>query len=80
MAVLSGFGADRVGEVKALGADCYLTGEMSHANFYAASDHNINMIFAGHYATETVGVQALGNDIEEKFGLETRFFDYPTKM
>jgi dinuclear metal center YbgI/SA1388 family protein len=80
LAILSGFGADKVAEVKQLGADTYLTGETSHANFWAASDFGINLIFAGHYATETVGVQALGAHLAEKFGVEVRFFDFPTGM
>lgn len=80
LAILSGFGADKVAEAKALGADTFLTGETSHANYWAASDFGMNVIFAGHYATETVGVQALGAHLTEKFGLETRFFDFPTKM
>lgn len=80
LAILSGFGADKVAEVKKLGADTYLTGETSHANFWAASDFGINVIFAGHYATETVGVQALGAHLVEKFGVEVRFFDFPTAM
>jgi putative NIF3 family GTP cyclohydrolase 1 type 2 len=80
LAILSGFGADKVAEAKALGADTFLTGETSHANYWAASDFGLNVIFAGHYATETVGVQALGAHLTEKFGIETRFFDFPTKM
>lgn len=80
LAILSGFGADKVAEAKALGADTFLTGETSHANYWAAADFGLNVIFAGHYATETVGVQALGAHLTEKFGVETRFFDFPTKM
>lgn len=80
IAILSGFGADRVAEAKALGADTFITGEMSHANYWAAADYGINVIYAGHYATETVGVQALGAHLVEQFGIETRFFDFPTGM
>ena len=80
LAILSGFGADKVADVQALGADTFLTGETSHANFWAASDFGVNVIFAGHYATETVGVQALGAHLAEKFGVETQFFDFPTAM
>ncbi|MCA9945796.1 MAG: Nif3-like dinuclear metal center hexameric protein [Ardenticatenaceae bacterium] len=80
LAILSGFGADKVAEAKALGADTFLTGETSHANYWAASDYGVNVIFAGHYATETVGVQALGDHLAQKFGVETRFFDFPTAM
>ena len=80
MAIMSGFGAEDVAEVKALGADTYLTGETSHANYWAAADHGLNVIYAGHYATETVGVQALGRHLAAKFSLEVKFFDFPTEM
>lgn len=80
VAILSGFGADEVAEVKKLGADTYITGETSHAHYWAAADYGLNVIFAGHYASETVGVQALGQHLTTQFGLETRFFDYPTGL
>ncbi|HSH05327.1 MAG TPA: Nif3-like dinuclear metal center hexameric protein [Anaerolineae bacterium] len=80
LAILSGFGADQVGAAQALGADTFLTGETSHANYWAGSDYGVNVIFGGHYATETVGVQALGAHLVDKFGLETKFFDFPTGM
>ncbi len=80
LAVLSGFGADQVAEARRQGADAFVTGETSHANFWAAEDYGINVIFAGHYATETVGVKALGAHLSRKFGLESRFFDFPTGM
>ena len=80
LAIVSGFGADRAAEAKELGADTLLTGETSHANYYAASDYGLNIIFAGHYATETVGVRALGDHMSRRFAVETRFFDFPTAM
>ncbi len=80
LAIVSGFGADRVAEAAAQGADTLLTGETSHANYWAAADYGLNVIFAGHYATETVGVRALGTELTRQFGLETRFFDFPTQM
>ena len=80
MAILSGFGADEVAAAKALGADTYLTGETSHANYWAAADYGLNVIFAGHYATETVGVQALGQHLADQFDLDVKFFDFPTEM
>jgi dinuclear metal center YbgI/SA1388 family protein len=80
VAIISGFGADNVAEAKSLGADTFLTGETSHANYWAAADYGLNVIYAGHYATETVGVQALGRHLAEKFGINARFFDFPTEM
>lgn len=80
LAIVSGFGADRVSEARALGADTLLTGETSHANYWAAADYGMNVIFAGHYATETVGVRALGKQLAGQFELDVRFFDFPTAM
>ena len=78
--IISGFGADEVAAASALGADTLVTGETSHAHYWAAADYKMNVIYAGHYATETVGVRALGRHLADKFGLETRFFDFPTAM
>ena len=80
IAILSGGGAGMVEEVASLGADTYITGETSHSQYWLASDFGINVIFGGHYATETVGVQALGAHLTEAFELETKFFDFPTGM
>lgn len=80
VAIISGFGAGRIADAKVLGADLFLTGETSHSHYWAASDHGVNVIFAGHYATETVGVQALGQHLQERFGVEIKFFDFPTRM
>ncbi|HEX6385476.1 MAG TPA: Nif3-like dinuclear metal center hexameric protein [Anaerolineae bacterium] len=80
LGIISGFGADEVAAASALGADTLLTGETSHAHYWAAADHGMNVIYAGHYATETVGVQALGRHLTDKFGVETKFLDFPTAM
>ncbi|MFW6097716.1 MAG: Nif3-like dinuclear metal center hexameric protein [Chloroflexota bacterium] len=80
VAILSGFGADQIAQAGEMGADTFLTGERSHTSYWAATDHNMNVIYAGHYATETVGVKALGRHLAQKFGLEVQFFDFPTGM
>lgn len=78
VAIVSGSAAEAIGAAHNLGADTFLTGETSHANYWAAADYGMNVIYAGHYATETVGVQALGRHLADKFGLEVKFFDFPT--
>lgn len=80
VAILSGFGADEIAQASQKGADTFLTGERSHTSYWGASDHGINVIYAGHYATETVGVKALGRHLAQKFGVEAQFFDFPTGM
>lgn len=80
VAILSGFGADNAVEAHAKGADTFITGETSHAHYWAASDLAMNIIYAGHYATETVGVKALGGHLTQLFPVQVRFFDFPTAM
>ncbi len=80
VAIVSGAGADEAAQAKALGADTYITGETSHTHYWAAADYGLNIIYAGHYATETVGVRALGDHLATRFGLTMRFFDFPTQM
>lgn len=60
--------------------DCFVTGESSHQVYHLAKEGKINVIFAGHYATETLGVKAIANLIKEKFNIETKFIDIPTNM
>ena len=60
VAILSGFGIDQIDEAIALGCDTLITGETSHARYYDALEHNVNVLYGGHYSSETVGVQSLG--------------------
>ncbi len=80
VAIVSGGGVSHAFEAAALGADTFITGETSHSHFYDALHYGMNIIFAGHYATETVGLRALGRHLGAKFGLETVFYDLPTGM
>lgn len=79
VAVCSGSGgvADML-RARDLGADAYLTGEASHPIYHAAREAGMNVILGGHYATETLGVQALCPLLEEAFGVVTRFAAHPT--
>ena len=76
--IMSGSGAKHIEEAAALGCDLYITGETSHAHYYAAQNTNINVIYGGHYCTETVGVQALGRHLQDQFDLDFEFVDLPT--
>ena len=60
------------------GLDTLITGEGSHPNYNEAIEFGINVIYAGHYATETWGVKALGQHLEIRFGLSMEFIDAPT--
>lgn len=80
VAVVTGAGAALVREAHEKGIDTFVTGEGPHHSFFDAEEWGINLIYAGHYATETVGVQALGAHLHDRFGLPFEFFDHPTGL
>ena len=59
----------------ALGADAYITGEISEQSFHLAQESGVAFIAAGHHATERLGIRALGEHLAAHFDLEHRFFD-----
>ncbi len=59
----------------ALGVDAFLTGEISEQNVHVAHETGVAFIAAGHHATERYGVQALGEHLASRFGVEHRYFE-----
>ncbi len=53
-----------------LGADAYLSGEVSENTVHSARENGIHYIAAGHHATERYGVQALGEHLAGHLGLK----------
>jgi len=80
IAICSGGSADAIYQVHSKGYRCYLTGEENHWVHNAAQDIGMNILFAGHYATETFGVKNLGKLIHDKFNLPVHFIDNKTGM
>ena len=76
---VSGRGAFAVEEAAEKGIDLLITGEAEHSAYHTAKELGVNVIFAGHYATETLGVKAL-MDVVEKLGVEVEFIDVPTGL
>ncbi len=59
--------------------DLYLSGEPADV-YTSAKEAKINVIFAGHYPTEIVGVKALMEIVKNKFKVKTIFIDDPTGL
>ena len=59
----------------ALGADAYLSGEISEQTVHIARECGIHYIAAGHHATERFGAPAVGRYLAERFGLTHHFAD-----
>jgi dinuclear metal center YbgI/SA1388 family protein len=77
VAIVSGGGSDYLADAAAVGADALLTGEAAERDMAQAREHGIHLVAAGHYATETFGVKALGDHLAERFGVRHVFIDVP---
>jgi dinuclear metal center YbgI/SA1388 family protein len=80
VAVLTGAGGGHIAEAAETGADVYVTGEPKHRAHHDAREHSLNVVFAGHYHTETFGVRELCERVERNLDVETFYIDVPTQV
>ena len=73
--IVSGGAASEVTQAAAEKLDCFITGEMDLAGYNTAKHESVNVIAAGHYATERFGVNAVGELLHQKFKLPFEFID-----
>ena len=78
--IVSGGGGDMMAQARDAGVDTFITGEGKHHTYFDAEEWGLNVIFAGHYASETVGVKALAAHLSAQFDLPWDFIDHPTSM
>jgi dinuclear metal center YbgI/SA1388 family protein len=78
--IITGAAGNMIGQAREAGIDTFITGEGPHHTYFDAMEGGINLIYAGHYATETLGVQALASHLAERFDLEWDFHDHPTGL
>lgn len=67
-------------DAAAAGASVYISGEISEATVHLARESGVAYLACGHHATERYGVQALGEHVASRFGLEHRFVDVPNPV
>jgi len=81
-ALCTGAGAstESLREARLLGADTLIVGEGPHHTAVEAQDSGMALVYAGHYATETLGVRALGAELEARFQLPWSFIPAPTGL
>lgn len=78
--IISGGASNSYHDMLENGADTFLCGDLRENVVREAEEVGINIINAGHYNTEKLGVQNLGNLIAEKFGIEVEFVDVPNSI
>jgi dinuclear metal center YbgI/SA1388 family protein len=59
----------------ATGADIFVSGEISEPTVHLARETGMAYLAAGHHATERYGVMALGEHLQQTFGIECTFVD-----
>lgn len=60
--------------------DLFISGEFAHEDYHLAQELGINVIAAGHYGTEIIGVSLLKEKVEKELALKTFFIDLPTGL
>ena len=78
----SGAGAstETLTEAKDMGLDTLVVGEGPHHTAGQAADNGLTVMYLGHYATETLGVVALGAELARRFGVQSSFIEAPTGL
>lgn len=78
--VITGGAGSEVVAMANQGIQTFITGEGPHWSFPLAEELGINVIYAGHYASETFGVRELSRVLEKKYELNTQFIHHPTGL
>lgn len=78
--IISGGGGEDVDQAVAADLDCFVTGEFQHEQYHYAKEMKMNVIAAGHYASETMGVSLLMDKVKKELGIEAVFIDLPTNL
>jgi dinuclear metal center YbgI/SA1388 family protein len=76
----AGINSDVLREATELGIDTIITGEGPHWSAVDAEEKGLVIIYAGHYATETLGVQALADRLATDAGVPWSFVPAPTGL
>jgi dinuclear metal center YbgI/SA1388 family protein len=78
--VITGGAGDFLQQAADEGVDTFVTGEGPHWTYALAEELGVNVLYGGHYATETFGVKALAAGLAKKFSLPWEFLDHPTGL
>lgn len=80
LGIVSGAAASSLGEAVEKGLDGLLTGEPAEHVMADARESGVHFLGCGHYATEKLGVRALGDLLASEFGVVHEFVDIPNPV
>jgi dinuclear metal center YbgI/SA1388 family protein len=76
----AGASAEILRETYELNIDTLIVGEGPHHSAVDAPESGLVIVYAGHYATETLGVQAIAEHTARRFTLPWEFIPAPTGL
>ena len=76
----AGAGQDTLREAITDKVDTLVVGEGPHWTAIDAEESGLTIIYAGHYATETLGVRSLAASVGKTFDLPSLFLEAPTGL
>jgi dinuclear metal center YbgI/SA1388 family protein len=62
------------------GLDLFITGDASHELYHEALEGHLNVIFAGHYATEVWGIRQVAEKVKTMTECDVVMLDIPTGL
>ncbi|UER68025.1 Nif3-like dinuclear metal center hexameric protein [Borrelia sp. BU AG58] len=80
VAIVSGSGYSFFEEALEYAVDLFVTGDTSHQIYSLAEECGVNLIFAGHYFTETFGLIKLMEYFRNYAELQLKFIDNDTNL
>jgi len=78
--IISGGATRNYDDAYDIGVDTYITGEIRESTVRIVEEMEKNYISAGHYNTEKIGVQKLGELLEKRFAVKVEFVDIPCEV
>jgi dinuclear metal center YbgI/SA1388 family protein len=76
----AGASTETLNEAREMKIDTLIVGEGPHWTAVYAEENELTIIYAGHYATETLGVRALAENLGAKFEIPSSFVSTPTGL
>ena len=76
----AGASSDTLREAADLGIDTLIVGEGPHHTAVQAADAGLTVMYLGHYATETLGVIALADELARRFAIKSSFIEAPSGL
>lgn len=80
LGIVTGSAPDDIAEAARIHCDAFVTGEPAERVTALARELGVHFFGAGHHATETFGIRALGDRLAETFGIAHTWIDVPNPV